>query len=250
MNSLRFSVLLALAGAACAAFAQEVSNPLPVANIDTDDRSNVDWTINAGAFTGYQLALGDSFSLGTSGAYRLDSFTLWVADADPFAVEYSLLLGKLSPGGAPVLQLTGLHVTPTITPSAYAGGESAASFWRLDFSLGAWNFGGYDDVYFGLTSYVDGVVTAPHLLGSNAALSGVSSSQADDFFHAYYGLTSSPDQWYYYTTVDGTQISGWDKASDINFSARVTAVPEPSTYGLLGAGALAGLAFLRRRRRA
>ncbi len=32
--------------------------------------------------------------------------------------------------------------------------------------------------------------------------------------------------------------------------AKITAVPEPSTYGMLGAGALAGVAFVRRRKRA
>lgn len=34
------------------------------------------------------------------------------------------------------------------------------------------------------------------------------------------------------------------------YSAQVAAVPEPSTYGLLGAGALAAVAFVRRRKRA
>ena len=37
--------------------------------------------------------------------------------------------------------------------------------------------------------------------------------------------------------------------SEVKFDGVVTAVPEPSTYGLIGAGALAGFAFVRRRRR-
>lgn len=46
----------------------------------------------------------------------------------------------------------------------------------------------------------------------------------------------------YNTALDSTTIAGL-------YAAQVAAVPEPTTYGLLGAGMLAGCAFVRRRRR-
>lgn len=53
------------------------------------------------------------------------------------------------------------------------------------------------------------------------------------------------------TTVTGYNTAVWSSVGFDNASGNLvfTAVPEPGTYGLLGAGALAGVAFVRRRRK-
>ena len=51
-------------------------------------------------------------------------------------------------------------------------------------------------------------------------------------------------------TIQGYDTSSWAAQLDNTGLLSFTAVPEPSTYGLLGAGALAAVAFVRRRRKA
>lgn len=65
------------------------------------------------------------------------------------------------------------------------------------------------------------------------------------------GLNAREIRWSF-TTGETAESASLDLAGMWNVNALVinaTAVPEPSTYGLLGAGALAAAAFVRRRRR-
>ena len=64
------------------------------------------------------------------------------------------------------------------------------------------------------------------------------------------GSFSADGSWSLATGGDGTQQAVWTAASSLmGGSSSVQAVPEPGTYGLLGAGALAAAAIVRRRRR-
>lgn len=64
--------------------------------------------------------------------------------------------------------------------------------------------------------------------------------------------TNAPGSSNYYLKLDinnGFTLGDIATASGSGVSASVSAVPEPSTYGLMGAGAAAAVAFVRRRRK-
>lgn len=92
---------------------------------------------------------------------------------------------------------------------------------------------------------------------SNAQVISLNLANANGYAEAvgFTGITGTPYQYVRFDTFSnfgtatGANTAGLDSYIGFN-EVRFTAVPEASTYGLMGAGALAGIAIVRRRRRA
>ena len=88
------------------------------------------------------------------------------------------------------------------------------------------------------------------LHASNAALSGTEQDGADNFYENYCTNTSVPQgatSAAYCALIDSNG-DGWTKSSDINVvvTGAPSSIPEPATFGLLGAGILAIVALRKR----
>lgn len=83
-------------------------------------------------------------------------------------------------------------------------------------------------------------------LGSTAVLRGTYT--ATDLVSGTYSSGNANSQYpLNVSAIGGTILSSFDSVNNVT---TLSVVPEPSTYGILGAGALAGVAFVRRRRKA
>lgn len=114
-----------------------------------------------------------------------------------------------------------------------ANGSTALSFLSRDFGSGV------TSLSFDVAATSDQSVAAPH---------GLSFFVYDS---ADYLASSSPDKAFVKLDLSGNAgFANVQTYSGSGVSASVSAIPEPSTYGLLGAGVLAGIAAVRRRRAA
>lgn len=244
--------LLAVAALTVAAHAQTllVDRGLPTANLNNAagaSRSNVSW----GDSTGPYLYGDDFFVDGAGGQTRITNLRLWVVQSASIAAagfnytdptSYQLYLSK-DQAAAPALST--VSSTLTISPTSYVGGldyqfpsGSTVKLLQLDFAVD-FVVGPSSWVYFSLggTGGID-----PFVHASNSALSGSTQDYADDMIWEWNQSTLAATNWF---STAGTY---WDKGSDFNVQAWGSAVPEPSTYGMIGVVVLAGLVALRRRR--
>lgn len=220
-----------------------VDRGLPTANLNNAagaNRSNVAWS-----FTPFDWLIGDSAVI--SQTSTLTNIRMWVIESRDFptfnysdTASYQLYLGL---GDVSTSNLAAVSSSLSISSVTYSGGAtyqgSSGSFvnlLQLDFSINVLANAG-DVLYFSLGG--TGAVN-PYLHASNAGLSGSPQGGADDLLVAW--ERSNLPNWGSFSSAG----DGWDKASDINVKIWGT-VPEPTTYGVLGAAVLAGLVALRRR---
>lgn len=220
-----------------------IDRGLPTANLNNAagaDRSNVAWSDAT-------YLVGDSAQI--SSDTTLTKLRLWTIQSTTTAFDYFnpasyQLFTGVGPSDYSTTNLTATAAALTITSVTYSGGstyETPSGFrplLQLDFTLNL-NVAAGEIFFFSL-----GGTSAftPSLHASNAALSGSPQQEADDFII----LWDKSD----FSNWGGIQTGGsaWDKNSDINAQIWGTVVPEPSTYGMIGAAVLAGLVILRRRR--
>jgi hypothetical protein len=232
-------------------------NPTPDAN-----RSNIKW-----APTGLTI-LGDDFILPFD--IVLESITVWMVAENPGTTNpnQELFAIRLFTGGDDNMVLT--SNTYSFTPVTYDNGQG---YWNparqifqpiFEVTFGSeanpllWSVQA-DTLYnFAVQGLGTGNVLSLH--GSNGcdfdpnigclSTPGLSQSRQDapDGAFLEFDSASPPDgpyellyAWYSHPDLDNL----WDKASDIN--VRITAIPEPSTFALLGLG-FGALAYFRRRR--
>lgn len=220
-----------------------IDRGLPTANLNNAagaNRSNVAWSDAT-------YLVGDSAEVGGNQTYNFTKLRLWTIQSGTAfnyfdASNYELFLGVGDYSN------TNLALTPaalTITSVNYTGGadyELPAGGFRdliqLDFTINVNAYSG--QVLFFALNGKGAFNPASH--ASNAALSGSTQDAADDFILLW--DPSDLSNW------GGVQTGGssWDKNSDINVQVWGSTVPEPSTYGMIGAAVLAGLVVLRRRR--
>ena len=173
-------------------------------------------------------AFGASAQANTLSNYRVDLSLAGLSGSAPFGLEFDLSTTGAD-GFSTVVESNFVENGATLKTDA----SNSLSYIFSDFS------GSVTSLSFDLA------------FDSNTALSG---SKNTFLAYVYDGATTSYD-------IDGKGYVTFDlyegmSASDVsvhngsgaNFS--VTAVPEPSTYGLLGAGAAAAVAVVRRRRKA
>lgn len=192
------------------------------------DRSNVAWTEGV-----LDTLLGDTYTLGGSGTYHVDTIRVWVVGESKDLVLW---------GGAEGA-LTQLSSTAVSTAVKYLGGEeyqgSSGSFiqmYQIDFAVDMFVNGGDTQYFFLQGTTPVNVNYNPFMHASNAALSGSTQQGADDLMYSAKlsgGNLSGVASW----TSAG---NGWDKASDFNVQVLgERAVPGPAAIVPFAVGLLA-----------
>ena len=195
-------------------------------------------TLNSDTST---YAIGDSFNFGAfTGQLTLTNLRLWVTDTTTPATSYTLMAGYDD------ASLPGTIWTQNDIATAGPGTLLSPGLTQLDFDLNFWAIDASHTIYFGLRANNEGVDYNPRVrMSSNMAFGG-----DGNVFNL--GAFINDTSFYYNTHTSPAQ--------DINFEVTFTGgnsgnpdvapVPEPATYGLIGAGALALVGFARRRRQA
>jgi PEP-CTERM motif len=269
MNSLYSfgrSLLLgaALAGLAHAGliFDRGLPNDSSVNNAAGASRSNVSWQ-SGFSFDDLYYLVGDDFSFSGDGV--VDSITVYEVANNPVDSGVSSLPGdefaNLTLYYGPVASLDqssstydGQLVTYPSGAVTYQGfGGAFYDIYAITFS--GLNFNVTSGTLYGFA--LDGTPSDQNdgtntllLHASNAALSGTPQQGADNLFRYYTLLGGIATFDSFCDTGDEETCGGWDKSSDINVQINGTiqsAVPEPSSLGLMAFG-LAGLLAAARKR--
>lgn len=238
-------VMLAIVGSN-SAFASSLltDRGLPAANLNDaagSNRSNVAWALeNANEGWG----VGDDFSVGRSGTYRIDTLRLWVvgeaSGESPYYAGTTFTLWGSSDFGQK------LSTSAVLMPATYANGSSYQNggydfaLYSLEFRNLNWLVDGDSSYNFGVTGIdANGEYQQVFLHASNADLGGVPADVADGWLIGF--RANDPSNFYYWTSDPAAGGDGWDKYSDLNVQVEGTPVPEPSCVLLVGSG-LFGLA--------
>lgn len=228
-----------------------VDRGLPTAHLNHTagaGRSNVAWALEK-AKQGW--AVGDDFTIGRSGSYRIDTLRLWVvgeaSGESPYYAGTTFTLW----GGTDLDEV--LSSSAVLTPATYAdgsfyqnGGDDFALY-SLEFRNLNWLVDGDSWYNFGVTGkdakdkYQQVFVHA-----SNADQGGVPADAADGWLIGF--RAKNPGNLYYWTSDPAADGEGWDKYSDLNVQVEGTPVPEPSCMLLFGSG-LFGLVVVAKRSR-
>ena len=256
---------------------------------DGASRSNVDWVNQLGGVAGGGFINGDNFNLGFSatGVWFVDTISVWVVLNVPGDLplsefsDFKLYGGLESDPGSFGLISTGFSTSiDRYTPSAGGPCDVASSgedylsrtgpiclpIYKITFFVNLAIPGPVFGVNYDFAA--DGTGIGGNLFYShatNAALAGTAQPGSDGqylnwdtlaFAAGPVGVNSDslcgtaghgPDP-----RPTGGICAGWDKQSDINVvvtGAQEAPTPEPSSIGMLGAGLVAVLAMIRRRRR-
>jgi hypothetical protein len=235
-------VLLAMGGGG-SAFASPllVDRGLPTANLNDaagSNRSNVAWALEK-ANQGW--GVGDDFTIGRSGSYRIDTLRLWVVGEalgvgeSPYYAGTTFTLWGSSDFGQK------LSTSALLMPATYADGSS--------YQNGGYNFALYSLEFKNLNWLVDGDswynfgVTGKDAKGkyqqvfehaSNADQGDSPADAADGWLIGF--RANDPGNFYYWTSDPAAGGTGWNKYSDLNVQLEGTPVPEPSSMFLLGVG--------------
>lgn len=264
LSSLRFAALAALFSGVGVAQTLIVDRGLPTANLNAPDASRSNVALRSantptGGFDAF--VVGDRFNVGNpfgGQPIKISQISLWViksaeatfADFDfASASSYELLLTDPAAG----LLLASDFLNPaTPTSVNYANGQdyltsggTQVDLLRLDFYFDLVVNPG-TTLFFGVAGFdKSGNFLAPAVHASNAGLSG-SPQQGSDGEIYLFG-SAAPHVIFQGLAAFSSNGLGFDKSSDLNIQVFASAVPEPSTYGLMAAGALVGLVTLRRR---
>lgn len=176
--------------------------------------------ISGGSLTAQRLQLANNGTLNISGG-TVNSTTYSVLFSTNGAAGSNILNlsgGSVTGGSTTTSLLQSTTITATIGGSAIVNGSSITSFGNtIANGSSTLNFLNNWTGSLNLNSSTD---WSSALIGSGATLNG--------------------------TDIDNTNIN---RFNIVGGTISLNAVPEPSTYGLMGAGALAGVAFVRRRRK-
>jgi hypothetical protein len=255
-------------GSATTIFSRPLPDSTNVNNGAGANRSNVTWANQVSG--GTVFLVGDEFDLSLTpnpfGAWRIDSISVWeVANTGiSSATSISPPVGSAPQTEFSSLTLFGGDAFGTLTPlsSTYTSQFVQYAPTGLNYQGSA---GGFFPIYEITFSNLNLVVPATADIGfavnavpngnniffihaSNAPLSGTPQIGADGFFENYCTDTPTPvgATTASYCALIDSNGNGWDKSNDINVLVTGSAVPEPATFGLIGAG-LAGIVLLRKR---
>jgi hypothetical protein len=231
-------VLLAMGGGGSAFASPLVDRGLPTANLNDaagSNRSNVAWALDPG------WGVGDKFTIGRSGSYRIDTLRLWVVgEASGESLYYAgttfTLWGSSDFGQK-------LSTSALLMPATYADGSSYQNggynfaLYSLEFKNLNWLVDGDSWYNFGVTGMdAEGNYQQVFEHASNAEQGGSPAAAADGWLIGF--LVNDPSSVYPWSS-DPAAVpfgGGWDKSSDLNVQVEGTPVPEPSSMLLLGVG--------------
>ena len=261
-----------------------VDRPLPVSGLNdtAGGRSNVGWA-DGSPLNGYTWAVGDDFSVGTTGKlFGITDLRVWIV-GDPTSTFQQMLSSLTLVGGRPgtiassspacadanqqlpcltaddlhaiqTVSTDGTDPNVTISPATYFDGSLYAGntfpndrIWQVDFKNLNWLVQGgtlYTAFIFGTeTTPGSNSGASPFVHSSNRDLSGNLQQGADNLM---WEAAYNPATGTYVAMDQWNAAAGGlnDHSTDMNI--QITGTPEPSTFILL-VGALGAFAGLRKR---
>lgn len=186
-------------------------------------------TVLSGVSAGNLTAAGTGLVYSTAGLADGDlDLANWVSSATPGQASVSgYITFSLAPTAGQSLNLASISFT------GWRNGAGAPDTINFDYSLD------------GGTTWLDyGSAVVRSTTGAGSVATNVFTQSLDILSGSSVLLRFAP-----YVTIAGSNTGNWH-VTGLSLDGSVSAIPEPSTYGLMGAGALAAVALVRRRRKA